>query len=444
MAKSIWRSVIGFKPFSDLSLLDLVTMSLANKNILLGVSGGIAAYKSAELVRELIHAHANVRVVMTSSAKEFITPLTFQALSGNPVLSDEFEHAESPNGMDHISLARWADAVLIAPASANTIAKLTHGGADDLLSTTCLATKAPITLAPAMNQAMWSNSATQDNVELLKKRSMLFFGPAAGSQACGDVGEGRMFEPHQLLLSLSNLFNTGELTGINVLVTAGPTREPIDPVRYISNRSSGRMGYAIAAAAHEAGANVLLISGPVSLPRPNDFECISITTAAEMFAAVQNKIETQQIFISCAAVADYRPICKRPEKIKKLHDNLSVQMIRNPDIIAEVAKLKSKPFVVGFAAETCELEVYAKQKLDRKRLDMIAGNDVSDSQIGFDSPENALEVYWTGGHCSLERDTKTKIARRLISLIAERYASTDKRSNVTVLKNAKDRSQNTR
>lgn len=419
-------------------------MSLANKNILLGVSGGIAAYKSAELVRELIRANANVRVVMTRSAKEFITTLTFQALSGNPVLTDEFEHTESANGMDHIALARWADAILIAPASANTIAKLTHGGADDLLSTTCLASKAPIALAPAMNQAMWANSATQDNVELLSKRGVLFFGPAAGSQACGDVGEGRMFEPHQLLLSLSNLFNTGELTNINVMITAGPTREPIDPVRYISNRSSGRMGYAIAEAAHDAGANVHLISGPVSLAAPEDINCVSVSTAQEMFDAVQANIETQQIFISSAAVADYRPVAKQPEKIKKLHDGLTVEMVRNPDIIAEVAKSANKPFVVGFAAETRELEMYAKQKLERKRLDMIAGNDVSDTNIGFDSYENALEVFWLGGHCSLERDTKTKIARRLIGLIAERYASTDKRSNVTVLKNAKDRSQNTR
>lgn len=419
-------------------------MSLANKNILLGVSGGIAAYKSAELVRELIHARAQVRVVMTQSAKKFITPLTFQALSGNPVLTDEFEDAKSENGMDHIELARWADAVLIAPASANTVAKITHGGADDLLSTTCLATKAQIALAPAMNRIMWANSATQDNVELLLKRGVLFFGPAAGSQACGDVGEGRMFEPHQLLLSLSNLFNTGELTGINVMVTAGPTREPIDPVRYVSNRSSGHMGYAIAEAAHDAGANVQLISGPVSLETPVGVECKSVITAQEMFDAVKTGIKTQQIFIGCAAVADYRPVTKQPEKIKKLHDNLSVEMVRNPDIIAEVAKQNNKPFIVGFAAETQELKKYAKQKLEHKRLDMIAGNDVSDTSIGFDSPENALEIYWVGGNCSLERDTKTKIARRLISLIAERYASTDKRSNVTVLKNAKDRSQNTR
>ena len=419
-------------------------MSLANKNILLGVSGGIAAYKSAELVRELVRAHANVRVVMTHSAKQFVTALTFQALSGNKVLSDEFDQSEAANGMDHIALARWADAILIAPASANTIAKLTHGGADDLLSTTCLATKAPIALAPAMNQAMWSNSATQDNVEILENRGLLFFGPAAGSQACGDVGEGRMFEPHQLLLSLTNLFNTGELTGINVMVTAGPTQEPIDPVRFISNRSSGKMGYAIAQAAHDAGANVQLISGPVALPSPKDIKCVSISTAQDMFNAVQNKIKDQQIFISCAAVADYRPVSKQPEKIKKLHADLSVELIRNPDIITEVTKLNDRPFVVGFAAETQQLEKFALQKLERKRMDMIAGNDVADQSIGFDSAENALEVYWPGGHCSLERDTKTKIARRLISLIAERYASTYKRSNVTVLKNTKDRSQNTR
>ena len=419
-------------------------MSLANKNILLGVSGGIAAYKSAELVRELVRAHANVRVVMTHSAKQFVTALTFQALSGNKVLSDEFDQSEATNGMDHIALARWADAILIAPASANTIAKLTHGGADDLLSTTCLATKAPIALAPAMNQAMWSNSATQDNVEILENRGLLFFGPAAGSQACGDVGEGRMFEPHQLLLSLTNLFNTGELTGINVMVTAGPTQEPIDPVRFISNRSSGKMGYAIAQAAHDAGANVQLISGPVALPSPKDIKCVSISTAQDMFNAVQNKIKDQQIFISCAAVADYRPVSKQPEKIKKLHADLSVELIRNPDIITEVTKLNDRPFVVGFAAETQQLEKFALQKLERKRMDMIAGNDVADQSIGFDSVENALEVYWPGGHCSLERDTKTKIARRLISLIAERYASTYKRSNVTVLKNTKDRSQNTR
>ena len=419
-------------------------MSLANKNVLLGVTGGIAAYKSAELVRELLQAGSQVRVVMTRTAKKFVAPLTFQVLSGRPVASNEFDAAEASDGMDHIALARWADVVLIAPASANTIAKLTHGGADNLLSTICLATRAPIALTPAMNQAMWSNAATQDNCALLKKRGLLLFGPAAGNQACGDVGEGRMFEPHQILLSLTNLFSTGELTGINVLVTAGPTREPIDPVRYISNRSSGRMGYALAEAACDAGANVQLISGPVALQAPEDIECINVLTAQEMFAAVQQNIEAQHLFISSAAVADYRPVTKQPEKIKKLHADLSLPLVRNPDIVAEVAKLENGPFVVGFAVETRELEKYALQKLDHKRLDMIAGNNVTDPQLGFDSEENALEVYWEGGHCSLERDKKSKIARRLISLIAERYANSFNQSNVTILKNAKDRSKNPR
>jgi phosphopantothenoylcysteine decarboxylase/phosphopantothenate--cysteine ligase len=419
-------------------------MSLANKNILLGVTGGIAAYKSAELVRELVQADSRVRVVMTRAAKEFITPLTFQALSGHRVTSDEFDAAEASNGMDHIALARWADAILIAPASANTIAKLTHGSADNLLSTICLATQAPIALAPAMNKAMWANAATQDNCALLKKRGLYLFGPGAGQQACGDIGEGRMFEPHQLLLSLTNLFNTGELTGLNVLITAGPTREAIDPVRYISNRSSGRMGYALAEAARDAGATVQLISGPVALTAPENVDCIQVSTAQEMLAAVQQGIETQQIFISCAAVADYRPVTRQVEKIKKLHQDLSLSLVRNPDIVAEVTKIKNKPFVVGFAAETRELEKYALQKLNYKRLDMIAANNVVDPQLGFDSEENALEVYWIGGHSSLERDKKTKLARKLISLISERYANTNKQNNVTILKNAKDRSQNPR
>ncbi len=419
-------------------------MSLANKNILLGVTGGIAAYKSAELVRELVQADSRVRVVMTRAAKEFITPLTFQALSGHRVTSDEFDAAEASNGMDHIALARWADAILIAPASANTIAKLTHGSADNLLSTICLATQAPIALAPAMNKAMWANAATQDNCALLKKRGLYLFGPGAGQQACGDIGEGRMFEPHQLLLSLTNLFNTSELTGLNVLITAGPTREAIDPVRYISNRSSGRMGYALAEAARDAGATVQLISGPVALTAPENVDCIQVSTAQEMLAAVQQGIETQQIFISCAAVADYRPVTRQVEKIKKLHQDLSLSLVRNPDIVAEVTKIKNKPFVVGFAAETRELEKYALQKLNYKRLDMIAANNVVDPQLGFDSEENALEVYWIGGHSSLERDKKTKLARKLISLISERYANTNKQNNVTILKNAKDRSQNPR
>ena len=419
-------------------------MSLANKNILLGISGGIAAYKSADLTRELVQVGSNVRVVMTDAAKEFVTPLTFQALSGQPVASDEFQAPEAQHGMDHIELARWADAILIAPASANTIAKLAHGEADNLLGTICLASNAPIALAPAMNQVMWSNPVTQENCELLKKRGVLFFGPAAGKQACGDVGEGRMFEPHQLMLSLTNMFNTGELTGLNVLITAGPTQEPIDPVRYISNRSSGRMGFAVAEAARDAGAKVTLISGPVHIEPPEDLKCSYVATAQEMHDSVMDKISSQQIFISCAAVSDYRPVTKQIEKIKKLHDDLALPLVRNPDIVTAVAKLKEKPFVVGFAAETHELKKFALQKLNSKRLDLIAGNDVANSQIGFDSDENELEVFWEGGHCSLERDKKTKIARRLISLIAERYANTYKRSNVTILKNIKDRSQNPR
>ena len=416
-------------------------MSLANKNILLGVTGGIAAYKSAELVRELVQAGARVRVAMTLKAREFITPLTFQALSGQPVATDEFDASQAAHGMDHIALARWADAVLIAPASANTIAKLAHGRADDLLSTVCLATRAPIALAPAMNQAMWSNAATHSNCETLKKRGLRLLGPASGSQACGDVGEGRMFEAHQLLLSLANLFSTGELEGLNILITAGPTREPIDPVRYISNRSSGRMGYALAEAARDAGAAVELISGPVALQAGEDIRCVHVNTAQEMLAAVHDAIERQHIFIGCAAVADYRPVSREPEKIKKLHAGLSLPLTRNPDIISQVAQLEDRPFVVGFAAESREAEKHALQKLARKHLDMIACNDITDPRSGFDSEENALEVYWPDGHSSLEHDTKPRIARSLVSLIAKRYASLHKRGNVTILKKVKDRSQ---
>ena len=417
-------------------------MSLANKNILLGVTGGIAAYKSAELVRELVEAGARVRVAMTRKAREFVTPLTFQALSGHPVATDEADFSEAGHGMDHIALARWADAVLIAPASANTIAKLTHGRADDLLSTVCLATRAPIALAPAMNQAMWSHHATQSNCETLEKRGVTLLGPASGKQACGEIGEGRMFEAHQLLLSLSGLFSTGELEGLNVLVTAGPTREPIDPVRYLSNRSSGRMGYALAEAARDAGATVELVSGPVALQAGEDIRCRHVDTAQEMLEAVREAIARQHIFIGCAAVADYRPASRQPEKIKKLQDALSLPLMRNPDIISEITQLEDRPFVVGFAAETRAHEKNALQKLASKQLDMIACNDVADPRCGFDSEENALEVYWPGGYRSLAQDTKPKIARALVSVIAKRYASTHKRGNVTVLKKVKDRSQN--
>ena len=417
-------------------------MSLANKNILLGVTGGIAAYKSAELVRELVEAGARVRVAMTRKAQEFVAPLTFQALSGHPVATDEVDFSQAGHGMDHIALARWTDAVLIAPASANSIAKLAHGRADNLLSTVCLATRAPIALAPAMNQAMWSHPATQSNCETLGKRGVMLLGPASGKQACGEIGEGRMFEPHQLLLSLSGLFSTGELEGLNVLVTAGPTREPIDPVRYISNRSSGQMGYALAEAARDAGATVELVSGPVTLQAGKDIQCRHVNTAQEMLEAVQEAITRQHIFIGCAAVADYRPVSRQPEKIKKLQEALSLPLMRNPDIISEITQREDRPYVVGFAAETRAHEKHALQKLASKQLDMIACNDVTDPRCGFDSEENALEVYWPGGHCSLAQDTKPKIARGLVSVIAKRYASIHKRGNVTVLKKVKDRSQN--
>ena len=419
-------------------------MSLANKNIVLGVTGGIAAYKSAELVRELVQAGARVRVAMTEKAKAFVTPLTFQALSGHPVAADEFSSPQAEHGMDHITLARWADVILIAPASANTIAKLTHGSADDLLSTLCLASQAPIALAPAMNRAMWAHAATRSNLETLKKRGILLFGPASGQQACGDVGEGRMFEAHQLLLSLSNLFHTGELDSLKVMVTAGPTHEPIDPVRYISNRSSGKMGYALAEAAQDAGATVELVSGPVALQAGETIRCVRVNTAQEMLDAVCERVEHQHIFISCAAVADFRPVARQPEKIKKLHADLSLSLTRNPDIIAHVSQIQNRPFVIGFAAETEAPERHALQKLERKQLDMIACNNVADPQCGFDSEENALEVYWPDGHCSLTRDRKPKIARGLIRLIAERYASTHQPDNVTVLNQAKDRNPTSR
>ena len=419
-------------------------MSLANKNILVGVTGGIAAYKSAELVRELVQAGAHVRVAMSEKAKAFVTPLTFQALSGHPVASDEFDAPQAEHGMDHITLARWADAILIAPASANTIAKLAQGRADDLLSTLCLASRAPIALAPAMNQAMWENPATRTNCETLKKRGLRLFGPAAGQQACGETGEGRMFEARQLQLSLSKLFHTGELDGLKVMITAGPTHEPIDPVRYIGNRSSGKMGYALAEAAHDAGATVELVSGPVALQAGESIECMRVETAQDMLDAVCQHVEHQQIFISCAAVADYRPLTRRPDKIKKLHGDLSLNLTRNPDIVAHVSQLQNRPFVVGFAAETETPQKHALQKLERKQLDMIACNNVADPQCGFDSDENALEVYWANGHCSLARDRKRKIARELIRLIAQRYASTHQPSNVTVLNQAKDRNPTAR
>ncbi|MCW8955810.1 MAG: bifunctional phosphopantothenoylcysteine decarboxylase/phosphopantothenate--cysteine ligase CoaBC [Gammaproteobacteria bacterium] len=402
-----------------------MTSRLNNKQILLGISGGIAAYKSAELVRRLKDTGADVRVVMTSAACEFVQPLTFQALSGNPVHLDLLD-PEAEAAMGHIELARWADAILIAPATANTLAKLTYGLADNLLTTLCLASKAPIAVAPAMNQAMWSSAPSQHNIDTLKQRGVHVFGPGHGEQACGDVGEGRMLEVADLIDSLSGLFASQPLAGVKVMVTAGPTYEAIDPVRFIGNRSSGKMGYAIAEAAAEAGASVTLVSGPTALACPARVQRITVESAAQMHHSVLEHIRQQAIFIATAAVADYRPAQVHDHKIKKTDEELQIHLQRNPDILAEVSALEARPFCVGFAAETRELEHYARDKMQRKQLDMIAANQVADAQIkgediGFNSEYNALEVFWPNGHQTLARAQKTQLARQLITLISEHY-----------------------
>ncbi|MCP4406753.1 MAG: bifunctional phosphopantothenoylcysteine decarboxylase/phosphopantothenate--cysteine ligase CoaBC [Gammaproteobacteria bacterium] len=400
-------------------------MSLFGKQIVLGISGGIAAYKSADLTRRLRDAGAEVRVVMTRAATEFVTSLTFQALSGNPVHTALLD-PQAEAAMGHIELARWADVVLIAPASADFMAKLAHGLADDLLSTLCLATDAPIALAPAMNRLMWSNPATRHNVAQLKERGLALFGPGQGSQACGEQGEGRMLEPLELVDTLSGLFNRGELRELGVMITAGPTHEAIDPVRYITNRSSGKMGFALAEAALEMGAAVKLISGPVALSTPRGARRIEVESAQQMHDVVMDELAKIQIFIACAAVADYRPVISERQKIKKKKDQLILALVRTPDILATVAGLESPPFTLGFAAETRNLEEYARGKLKQKSLDMIAANWVGAPDSGFESEYNALEVYWTDGQRSLPKAPKQELARQLIQLLTERYAATHK------------------
>lgn len=396
---------------------------LINKHILLGVTGGIAAYKSADLARRLRDAGAQVRVVMTRGATEFITPLTMQAVSGNPVHLHLLD-PQAEAGMGHIELARWADAVLVAPASANFMAKLAHGLADDLLSTVCLACDAPIALAPAMNRQMWANSATQANRQTLEGRGVRLFGPGEGEQACGEVGLGRMTEPQHLVEMTAGLFTLGSLSGKQVMVTAGPTREALDAVRYISNRSSGKMGYAIAAAAVEAGATVTLISGPVALPTPAHVTRVDVESAAQMYQAVMSRVSQCDIFIGAAAVADYRPQHVAASKIKKTHADINLALERTPDILASVAALRSTgqdaPFTVGFAAETDDLEAHAQAKRAAKALDMIAANWVGQPGTGFDSDENALTLFWEGGGIQLPQSSKEKLARQLIAIIAER------------------------
>jgi len=399
--------------------------SLTNKRIILGVTGGIAAYKAADLVRRLRDAGAEVRVVMTHAATEFVGALTFQALSGHKVHIDLLD-ADSEAAMSHIELARWADAVLIAPATANTLAKLAQGLADDLLSTLCLATKAPLCIAPAMNHVMWMDSHTQANQKLLQQRGVKIFGPASGSQACGETGEGRMQEPVQLVEQLAQIFTSGALQGCKILITAGPTFEAIDPVRFIGNRSSGKMGYALAQAAIEAGAQVTLVSGPVALTTPDRVTRINVESAAQMHLAVMQHISAQNIFIGCAAVADYRPAQSHAQKIKKSASTLQIDLIKNPDILADVAALAQPPFCVGFAAETENLPRHAQQKMVSKKLHMIAANDVSTADetrdSGFNSEYNALHVFWPGGDKQFEKASKPQIARQLIALIAQHYS----------------------
>lgn len=393
---------------------------MLKKKILLGVTGGIAAYKSAELIRLIIKSGAEVRVVMTTAATEFVQPLTYQALSGHRVYTDIFD-AEADSAMDHIELARWADLMIVAPASADFIAKMRNGYADNLLLTLCLASKQPVAIAPAMNQQMYANRATQDNIKQLASRAVLIWGPDDGEQACGDTGPGRMLEPTELFDRVAEYLSPGKLDGKNVLITAGPTREPIDPVRYISNRSTGRMGYALAQAAHQAGAGVTLVSGPVNLDAPSGVERISVSSAIEMRDAVIERVAKVDIFIACAAVSDYRVGQVAAQKIKKTTQKIKLELIPNPDIVSEVTRLKNKPFTLGFAAETEKLEQHAVEKLQSKNLDMIAANRVAAEQTGFESDTNELNVIWADGQRLLTLNDKNEIAKQLIDLVAERY-----------------------
>jgi phosphopantothenoylcysteine decarboxylase/phosphopantothenate--cysteine ligase len=392
--------------------------------VLLGVTGGIAAYKSPDLVRRLIERGADVQVVMTSAAQKFVSPTSFQAVSGRPTRNDLWDEAAEA-AMGHIELARWAQVVLIAPASADFIARLAGGRADDLLATLCLATEAPIVLAPAMNRVMWANKATQANVDTLISRGMKILGPASGNQACGEVGAGRMWEPVKLAESLLEPpANTGILSGLNILITAGPTRERIDPVRYLTNRSSGKMGFAVAAAAHEAGAHVTLVTGPVQLATPSGVTRIDVESARDMYAAVHRRVADTDVFIAAAAVADFQPVTVAKQKIKKQGIAVKLDLEPAPDIVKSVADTAKRPFVVGFAAETNDVEDNARSKLKRKKLDMIAANQVGEG-IAFDCDDNALTVIWPGGKVEVSRGPKLEVARQLIALIAQRLPPPD-------------------
>ncbi len=420
---------------------------LTKKRILLGVTGGIAAYKSADLVRRLREIGAEIQVAMTPAATAFVAPLTFQAVSGRPVHTELLD-ANAEAGMGHIELARWADLILIAPATADFLARLAHGMANDLLSTLCLATDQPIAVAPAMNRLMWQNIATQDNCRLLARRGVKIWGPGVGEQACGEIGAGRMLEPVELCnhvvaqigarddaaelqaelpiveRSPTSPLTPHDLQGLTVLLTAGPTREALDPVRFISNRSTGRMGFAVAEAAAAAGARVVLVSGPVTLKTPAGVERIDVESAVEMREAVMERAHQADIFIATAAVADYRAANPAEQKIKKTRDALTLELVRNPDILAEVTALRSnRPFTVGFAAETHDVLRYAEDKRRRKNLDMIAANQVGVAGSGFESEQNELHVLWEGGERVLPLADKTLLGQQLMALIAERYRS---------------------
>ncbi|MBK8287777.1 MAG: bifunctional phosphopantothenoylcysteine decarboxylase/phosphopantothenate--cysteine ligase CoaBC [Cellvibrionales bacterium] len=404
--------------------------ALANRQILLGITGGIAAYKAAELLRRLQDCGADVRVVMTPAATEFITPLTLQALSGHPVHTALLD-PEAESGMGHIELARWADLVVVAPASADFMARLVQGLGNDLLSAVCLATSARICLAPAMNQAMWSNPATRTNAEILQQRGITLWGPADGLQACGDIGPGRMLEVDDLVAEIAGQFDTGLLAGKRVLITAGPTREAIDPVRYISNHSSGKMGFALARACADAGAITTLIAGPVALPSPPRVKRIDVVSAQDMFDEVMARVNAVDIVIAAAAVADYRVEQVAPGKIKKTGaDTMNLALVKTPDIIASIASIEAGPFTVGFAAETESVEQFARDKMLRKKLDMIIANDVSRTDIGFGSEDNAVMVFWPAGAAEYQKMSKTQLSEKLVEKLSELVS--EKLKQVTV------------
>jgi phosphopantothenoylcysteine decarboxylase / phosphopantothenate---cysteine ligase len=390
--------------------------------VLLGVTGGIAAYKAPEIVRRLVERGSEVQVVMSRGASEFVGALTFQAVSGRRVRDDLWDK-DAEAAMGHIELARWADIVVVAPATANFLGTLAAGLAGDLLSTICLATTAPLVVAPAMNQAMWANAAVQANRAVLESRGVRFLGPATGDQACGETGPGRMLEPNEIAAAVLEQLDPTRarpLKGLKVVVTAGPTREAIDPVRYITNRSSGKMGFAVAAAARDAGAEVVLVTGPVALPTPASVRRVDVETADEMYKKVHEEIGGAHIFVACAAVSDYRPREAAERKIKRSAAEMELALVRSPDTLASVAELPRAPFTVGFAAETHDVALHAREKLERKRIDMIAANQVG-RDCGFDRETNALTVFWPGGELALGEGSKGQLARRLVELIAERY-----------------------